>query len=260
MPYALFAGIAAVVAAGYVIRKRAVERTLTKYTDAVVTGITKLRAAGATPALRRPSSPDHATFREHAEQFATMGRELDSLGCATLGDLEEDDGAGAWASAARWFKDGSGTICGFYSVLGPQHEPITVLCSEPAPFNFLLSQRGGSKLKLAQPPAWPFLFHARTVPLRAVFDAHRARLASLAPAVPRAVTDLAGAESLLNRAREQLQQWRAAQEPEALIALDVEAVLGKMDDKYEVVGYPVFARLCEQMARETGASGGVAFR
>lgn len=178
MPYAVFAGIAAVVAAGYIIRKRAIEGTLTKYTDAVVSGITTLRAQGAAPALRRPSSPDHATFREHAEQFATMGRELESLDCATLGDLEEDDGTGAWASAARWAKDGSGTLCGFYSVLGRHHEPVTLLCSELTPLIFLFSQRGGSKLQLAQPPSWPFLSHDRTVPLHAVFDAHRACLAS----------------------------------------------------------------------------------
>ena len=263
MPYAVFAGIAAVVAvvaAGYVIRRRVVERALSTYTDAVVSGITRLRASGAGPALRRTSSPDHATFRENAEQFAKMGRELETLGCTTLGELEEDDGTGAWAIAARWFKDGSGTLCGFYSVVGPKHEPVTLLCSELSPSNFLRSQRGGANMKLAEPPAWPFLFHGRTVQLQKVFDAHRARMASLAPAVPLAVTDLTGAEALFNREREQTQRWRAAQEAEALIALDVEAVLGKMDGKYEVVGYPVFARLCEQMARDSGAAGGVAFR
>ena len=243
MPYAALAVLAAILVIGFMLRRRA---AVEKYVRVLADAITGLRALAGAPSTRRPASPDHAKLLQYAEHFATVTRELESLGCTILGDLEELKADGSSAGALRWFIDRSATICGWFSVIAPKSEPVPVMLlrSELTPLKFLLSQHGGAELALARAPTSPRFYYAATVPLQTVFDQHRSRLAALAPAVPQVIADLAGAEAMFDRGRAHLQQWRAAQDPEALIALDVESVLRVHEGAYEAFGFKVFALLC----------------
>lgn len=257
MPYAALAVLAAVLVIGFVLRRRAAVGKHVRVLADVIVGI---RAVAGASSSRRPAPPDHAKLLQHAEHFATAARELESLGCTILGDLEELKADGSSAGALRWFIDRSGTICGWFAVIASKTRPVPVMLihSELTPLKFLLSQHGGAELALARAPTSPRFYYATTVPLQTVFDQHRAHLTAMAPAVPQVIADLADAEAMFDRGRAHLQQWRAAQDPEALIALDVESVLRVREGAYEAFGYKVFALLCARMAQENGASGSMA--
>ena len=114
MPYAALAVLAAVLVIGFVLRRRAAQRAAVgKYVRTVADVIMSLRVAAAEPARRRPAPPDLVKFHQHAEHFATVAHELESLGCTILGDLEDLKADGASAGATRWFTDASSTMCGW---------------------------------------------------------------------------------------------------------------------------------------------------
>ena len=243
--------VGAVLVIGYLLYQRISQRAaVERLVGAVEDGILKLRELAAAPVRRRPPPSDEASVRRHAEQLAGVTGELKSLRCTVLGDLEELRADGSPAGVSRWFVDRDGTTCGWCSMLttkgGPM--PVMVLLSEFSPPRFLLTMRGGADLAIARPPALRVQVHAADAPLKAVFDAHWAAMSELSPAVPRPIAGLDGAVATFDNLRAHSQGWRAAQEAEALDALDVEAVLAHREGEYEAIGYMVFSRVCARRA------------
>jgi len=243
--------VGAVLVIGYQLYQRISQRAaMERFVGAVEDGILSLREVAGAPIRRRPPPSDEASARRHAEQLAGVTGELESLRCTVLGDLEELRADGSAVGVTRWFVDRDGTTCGWCGMLtsksGPM--PVIVLLSEFSPPRFLLSRRGGTDMAIARPPALRVQVHDAGVSLRAVLDAHRAAMSELSPAVPQPVADLAGAVATFDNLRTHSQGWRAAQDAEALDALDVEAVLAHREGEYEAIGYTVFSRLCARRA------------
>ncbi len=234
---------------GLVLRRRQ-QRAATAARLAKV--IESLRAAAAASVNRRAAAPDHSVLQRHAAPFAALARELEALGGSILGDVEELHADGSSAGVARWFVDASRTVCGWFTVLDRPEGPMPglFLFSELVPPQFITTKRGGATLSLAGAPTVHRAFVDGTVPLITVLDQHRARVLGQAPALPKQIDDLAGAHSVVDSLRAHLKQWRAAQDPEGLLALDLRSVLQR---SYEELGPGVFKLMRPHVGRAQSA-------
>jgi hypothetical protein len=178
--------------------------------------------------------------------YDATSRELGECGCRELGDLKEEKPDGTLTGAARWFVDGTGTIAGWFSVLiqanGSAKQIMMVFC-ESANGDYYSVNRGGVDRGTAQPP----MIKRALCPWSDGMAKQLEMLRGLVPASQAAtltqVTSLDEATSLLTRLQAAKAKWRAAQPADALLDLDLRAILR---ERYDELGPKLKAYLLAQ--------------
>lgn len=235
MPSSILVGLAVFIVGAAVILHRYNARVIRR----LAALLTKHRAAATTPIRHRPAEAGHPLLRRHEKHYALLTGELESLGMTILGDREELNLDGSSAGVARWFVDSARRVSGWCSVFtGPKRAiEVVMLFSELDPTAFVTTTRGGPNHPLAAPPTLDRRHLESGVALSECLRQHYSRADTHAAARMVETPDLEAAEALVDRLREHLAGWRAAQDPDTLLREDLRSTLGR---RYDELGPALF--------------------
>lgn len=229
MPGSVVGALVVFILAALEIRRRA---SVEKKVQTLARQIENLRIFAARKTKNRLATPTDISLVPDPAVFAAAEREALDVGLSILGDLVEERADGSPVGLTRWFADPTRHICGWFSVIKPQSSsaatPAMMFFSESAAGEFYFTGRGDPGRSLAHPPA----LHRQTVAwadgMARALDRHHAALPKVVDGGLSELTkveSLDAARALLDRLREGTSAWRAKQSMDALLDLDLRAVL-----------------------------------
>ncbi len=161
--------------------------------------------------------------------FADATGELEGAGCKVLGDLMEQNDDGSLAGVVRWFRNGDGSVCGWFGIA--RHTPVVLLFSESASGDYFVTGRGSPEQSLARPPN----VHRAVVRwgdgMAGALQHHLELVGARADELRR-VDTVDDAVALLGRLRSNSATWRAAQPEAALLEADLRSMLSRHYDEF----------------------------
>jgi len=203
-------------------------RTFEKVAD----GVESMRRAGLEQPRFVPVDGRDARDARARQRFADASRELETNGFVPLGELMEEKANRSAMGVLAWFRDASGTICGWFGVLRGD-KPVMLFFSETTSGEFFITTRGGADLHVTQPPT---VHHAHGPWAEGFINQlrqHRDQLAQRPGANLTRIQSPAEGTELLRRLRASVATWRAAQPHAVLLEGDLRRILR---DKYENLG------------------------
>jgi hypothetical protein len=176
--------------------------------------------------------------------FEAAQRDLDAGGWNVLGDLVEQTSDGKAWGTTRWFMDDTETVVGWFGVVRDEQTRELIqamtLFSDTEAGDFVLTGRGVPKPVIAQSPGVHRTYLAWDVGLTEVLQRHRSEIAGRQAELRRYSPDLGAGPGVVQRLRETNARWRRDQMPDALLVLDVHAML---EPQFEPLGPPLLALL-----------------
>ena len=207
-----------------------------RHIESLASGIETLRHLATQRTTYRPPGAQDSVPPAAQEALAAASHELGNEGMTLLGDRMELQADGTSIGPGRWFIDASATICGRFSAMVSKTKgtvtPLMMLFSEAISGEFFLTGRGAAGISLAKPPNLIREYLNWSDGLSRTIDRHRAATAGAAKAgTLRRMDGIDDALDLLARLRKSGSDWRALQDADILLDLDVRAVLGKRYDE-----------------------------
>jgi hypothetical protein len=158
------------------------------------------------------------------KRFDDISRDLNSGGLTVLGDLMELRDDSRVAGVVRWFRNETGTTCGWFGLAGGT-TAVMIMFSESAHGDFLQTTRGAANRSLARPPNVDYTWLAWEEGAGNQLRRHNARIAERGGGSEwRRVTSTDDAVQVLRRLRANGVKWRAAQPEAELLEKDLQAL------------------------------------
>jgi hypothetical protein len=234
----------------YMMRQRGLnQRALGRLADSV----DRMRALADRETKRQPVPADAVSKMPGSGYYDAATREIQTAGGRVLGDLAEVYPDGTLTQPARWFVDGTGTVAGWYAIVGPAQAPavrqVMFLMSEAPGGEFFTTSRGGGGTSTATSPRHHRAECQWTDGLARQLEIHRGQVPAALSGALTHVATLDDATGLFARARQAKIDWRAKQPADALLDQDLRQIL---QDRYPAVGTQLMAYMRRRGAAGTG--------
>lgn len=219
-------------------RGRPSERLLAQLAN----GVTRMRAAAERETKYHPVAAGAIAQMPGAPYYDAAAGEIQNAGCRMLGDLAEEFPDGTLTQPARWFVDGTGTVCGWYAIVGPAQTPavrqVMFLMSEAAAGEYYTTSRGGGGSSTASSPKHHLAECHWADGLERQLAAHRAQIPANQAASLTHIGTIDDATAMNARSRKARMAWRARQPADALLDQDLRQIL---QDRYPAIGAALLA-------------------
>lgn len=241
--------LAALGTAALLLRRRS--RPSDRLLSQLANGVARMRAAAERETKYQPVAADAIAKTPGAPYYDAAASEIQKNGCRLLGDLAEVSPDGTLTQPARWFVDGTATICGWYGIVGSAETPavrqVMFLMSEAPGGEYFTTSRGGGGSGTASSPKHHLTECQWADGLERQLAVHRAQIPTAQPASLTHVATLDDATALSARSRKAKMAWRAQQPADSLLDQDLRRIL---QDRYPAVG----AALLSYMRQRPGGS------
>ena len=241
--------LAALGTAALLLRRRS--RPSARLLSQLAKGVARMRAAAERETKYQPVAADAIAKTPGAPYYDAAASEIQKNGCRLLGDLAEVYPDGTLTQPVRWFVDGTGTICGWYGIVGSAETPavrqVMFLMSEAPGGEYYTTSRGGGGSGTASSPKHHLTECQWADGLERQLAVHRAQIPAAQAASLTHVGTLDDATALSARSRKAKTTWRAQQPADSLLDQDLRQIL---QDRYPAVG----AALLSYMRQRPGGS------